>query len=136
MKKAVLSYILLDSTNLFYWQYIIGSQGRITNSIDSESRCRGSLTIAHVDENQNIKYINLEGRKTRYPNIRRGFEILRDTEILHVQLSGDCCWELYSRRHFTGHKRKILPGEEGMITLDFQPISLKRMECYEQYNSQ
>ena len=28
-----LSWTLLDSTNLFYWQYIIGSQGRITNSI-------------------------------------------------------------------------------------------------------
>ena len=106
-----------------------------TNAINSKSLCRGSLNITHVDENQNINYINLEGRKTRYPNIRRGYEILRETEILHVQLSGDCCWELYSRHHFTGHKRTILPGEEGRITLDFQPISLKRMECYEQYDS-
>ena len=106
------------------------------NAIDSKSLCKGSLTIAHVDENQNIDYINLEGHKSRYPNIRRGYQILRETEILHVQLSGDCCWELYSRHHFTGHKRKILPGEEGMITLDFQPISLKRMEYYEQHTSQ
>ena len=107
-----------------------------TNAIDSESLCKGSLNITHVDENQNIDYINLEGRKYRYPNIRRGYHILRETEILHVQLSGDCCWELYSRHHFAGHKRTILPGEEGMITLDFQPISLKKMECYEQHNSQ
>ena len=87
------------------------------------------MTIAHVDERQNINYIYLNGQKTHYPNIRRGFEILRRRDISHVELSGDCCWELYSEHHFGGHKQTILPEEDGRIYLDFQPVSLKKLEC-------
>ena len=104
---------------------------RPTNSIGSESHCTGSLTIAHEDESQNVGYLNLEGRRTHYPNIRRGFPIIRSRTISHVELSGNCCWELYSHHKFRGHKQTVFPGED-LTYPDFQPISLRKLECHEQ----
>ena len=101
---------------------------RPTSSVDSEAQCRGSMTIAHEDESQNVNYISLEGHRKRYPDIRRGFPIIRTRTISHIELSGNCCWELYSHHRIRGHKQTLFPGED-LVYPDFQPISLKRLEC-------
>ena len=106
----------------------------ITSSRMSESRCIGSLTIGHEDEDRAVKYINLHGVRTHYPNLRRGFPIIRRHIISSVEVVGNCCWELYPDRMFKGSRQSIFPGG-GWIHPNFQVVSIKKMECWILWNS-
>ena len=105
-----------------------GFSASITSNRMSESHCIGSLTIAHEDEDRTVKYINLHGVRTHYPNLRRGFPIIRRHIISHVEVVGNCCWELYPDRMFKGSRQSISPGG-GWIHPNFQLVSIKKMEC-------
>ena len=106
-----------------------GFSASITSSRMSESQCIGSLTIGHEDEDRTVKYINLHGVRTHYPNLRRGFPIIRRHIISHVEVVGNCCWELYPERMFKGSRQSIFPGG-GWIHPNFQVVSIKKMECW------
>ena len=97
-------------------------------TLNSESECTGSLTIAHEDDRRNIHYLSLVGHRTQYPNIKRGFRILRRNIISHLEVFGNCCWELYPDRKFRGKKQIISPGGD-IIYPDFPPTSIKKVHC-------
>jgi hypothetical protein len=101
---------------------------RPTNAIGSEEHCIGALNIAHEDDLRNINYLSLEGHRTKYPNIKRGFPIIRRNTISHVEIYGNCCWEFYPDRKFRGEKQTIFPGSN-LIYPDFQPNSIMKLEC-------
>ena len=105
-----------------------GVSAFVTSSKNSESQCIGSLTIAHEDVLRNVKYISLKGHRKTYPNVRKGHPALRRNIISHVEVIGNCCWELYPKRKFRGKKQSIFPT--GSLTFpDFQPVSIRKGEC-------
>ena len=105
-----------------------GVSAFVTSSKNSESQCIGSLTIAHEDVLRNVKYISLKGHRKIYPNVRKGHPALRRNIISHVEVIGNCCWELYPKRKFRGKKQSIFPT--GDLTFpDFQPVSIRKGEC-------
>ena len=94
-------------------------------------KCVGSLNIAHIDGYDYEKDFDLDGYRNDYLNIKRGFPILRRNYIVRLETFGDCCWELYPEVKFQGKKKIMLPG--GFINPDFQPMSVKRVECPNSY---
>ena len=118
--------LIVKFLNLFLIAY--GVSAFVTSSKNSESQCIGSLTIGREDEDRTVKYINLHGVRTHYPNLRRGFPIIRRHIISHVEVVGNCCWELYPDRMFKGSRQSISPGG-GWIHPNFQLVSIRKMEC-------
>ena len=109
---------------------IIPSQtmGLISRSSSSETKCSGQLRIAYEDADMNINYITLEGPRSLYPNIRRGFPLIRSSIITQFDIYGDCCWEIYPTRKFRGDKHVIYPSGD-IVYSDFQPVSIKKVDC-------
>ena len=102
--------------------------GMVAYGIDSESRCSGSLVIGHEDNYGNMDFLRLEGIRNGYQNIKRGFPHIRQNTISTIEVYGDCCWKIYSGRRFEGEYRILYPGEE-VISTDFQPGSIRKIEC-------
>ena len=103
--------------------------GIITNVATPKSNCNGSISIAYEVYEGDVATIMLEERKSKYPNIRKGFPVLKDGFILYIELFGDCCWKIYSKRNFRGETKIMYPNED-IFYVDFQPVSIKRMiEC-------
>ena len=102
--------------------------GMVSYGIDSESRCIGSLVIGHEDDYGNINFLRLEGIRNGYQNIKRGYPHIRQNTISTLEVYGDCCWKIYSERRFEGDYRILYPGEE-VISTDFQPGSIRKIEC-------
>ena len=100
----------------------------IAQSSSSEIRCNGHLRIAHEDEDRNVNFITLEGPRTAYRNIRRGFPAIRNNIINYIDTFGECCWEIYSNRAFRGDKHVIYPSGD-LVYADFQPVSIKKVDC-------
>ena len=106
------------------------TRASFTNNIESDAHCIGSLIIGHEDEDWNINYLRIEGYPHRYRNIRRRFPIIRANVVSTIEVIGNCCWELYAGLSFKGERQTIFPtGEE--IFVDFQPFSIKRLECFQ-----
>ena len=53
----------------------------VSNSFNSESHCIGSLIIGHEDDVGNIHYLSVEGYRSSYPNLMRGYPVLRRNTI-------------------------------------------------------
>ena len=102
-----------------------------TTTKQAETKCVGSLTIEHEDDEYNIGRIDLDGPRTKYPNLRHGFPILRRTTVSKLTLIGNCCWEIYERSQLKGEKEIIHKEvtQEGTFIPNFQPVSIKRTEC-------
>ena len=118
---------VLEILYLFLLGY--GASASMTSAITGHSDCMGSLNIAHEDELRNLNYLTLEGFRTSYPNLRRGFPVIRRNVISHLEVLGSCCWELYPERMFKGEKQFVFPGGSKIFP-DFQPVSIKKMECW------
>ena len=82
----------------------------------------------HRDDQMNMGKLNLRGYRDNYGNIKRGFPVMKRNTVNHVEVLGNCCWELYERRQFRGNKEIISPGGNTVFP-SFQPVSLKRIEC-------
>ena len=102
--------------------------GLISRSSSSEINCNGQLLIAHEDMIGNIHYITLDGPKSQYPNIRKGYPAIRSNAVSHFDIFGDCCWEIYPIRRFRGDKHVIYPSGDVLYT-DFQPMSIRKVDC-------
>ena len=101
----------------------------VSNSIIPESHCIGSLTISHEDSFSNIGHIALDGSyRGNYPNLKRGFPVLRRNAISHIEIFGNCCWKIYIDRKFKGENITIFPGRNAIYP-EFQPVSIKKLEC-------
>ena len=126
-------YISLAMTNCLQIMMVITiifpvARASFINNIESDAHCIGSLIIGHEDEDWNINYLRIEGYPYRYRNIRRRFPVIRVNVVSTIEIIGNCCWELYSGLNFKGERQTIFPtGEE--IFVDFQPFSIKRLEC-------
>ena len=105
-----------------------GASATFSSLSSSESHCIGALNIAHENDLEQVGYLSLEGYRSHYPNIQRGFPLIRRTTISYVEIIGNCCWELYIDKKFKGEKQVITPGGN-IIYPDFQPLSIKRLEC-------
>ena len=101
----------------------------VSNSIIPESHCIGSLTISHEDSFSNIGHIALDGSyRGNYPNLKRGFPLLRRNAISHIEIFGNCCWKIYIDRKFQGENITIFPGRN-VVYPEFQPVSIKKLQC-------
>ena len=100
----------------------------VTNTFEAKSNCAGSLLLAYEDQQKNLDVLSLEGHRSSYPNIRRGFPEIRQNTVAYIEVFGDCCWAIYAEREFGGEKQLIYPGG-GEVYIDFQPISMKKIEC-------
>ena len=102
--------------------------GLISRSSSSETNCNGQLLIAYEDMIGNINYVTLEGPRSQYPNIRKGYPVIRANIVSHFDIFGDCCWEIFPTRRFRGDKHVIYPSGDVLYT-DFQPMSIKKVDC-------
>ena len=102
--------------------------GLISRSSSSETNCKGQLLIAYEDMIGNINYVTLEGPRSQYPNIRKGYPVIRANIVSHFDIFGDCCWEIFPTRRFRGDKHVIYPSGDVLYT-DFQPMSIKKVDC-------
>ena len=104
------------------------SSAFVTYATDNDLSCIGSMDISYEDEEGNIDILTLQGQRTSYPNLRRGFPVMRLNSISHINVGGNCCWKIYPERLFDGEPQFIFPGS-GTVYVDFQPISIKKLEC-------
>ena len=100
--------------------------GKVAYGVTPTTHCTGSITIAYEDEENNVATLHLEGKRKRYPNIRIGFPVINKTDITYIEVSGECCWQIYSKRIFRGETQTVYPTEDHFYP-DFQPVSLKRV---------
>ena len=107
----------------------IGEQGFATDTIGGQ-RCIGTLKIVHEDTEGQWDNFDLDGYKSYYPNIKRGFQYLRTNHIVQLEVFGDCCWNIYSKPRKNGERQILLP-EGNVVYPDFQPVSVHRLECEE-----
>ena len=100
----------------------------VTNTFEAKSNCDGFLLLAYEDQQKNIDVLSLEGHRSSYPNIRRGFPEIKENTVAYIEVFGDCCWAIFAEREFGGEKQLFYPGG-GEVYIDFQPISMKKIEC-------
>ena len=102
----------------------------VSTTLGAKSHCIGSLTIEHEDDEGSFGRIPLRGNRDQYPNLKRGFQILKRNSVSILTVLGNCCWEIYENPKFRGQKEIITP-EGGDFSPSFQPISIQRTECIE-----
>ena len=103
--------------------------GNITNGATPKSHCNGILSIAYEDYEGEMVTITLESKKSKYPNLRKGFPDIKDKFVSYIEVLGDCCWKIYSNRRFKGETKIVYPTED-ILYIDFQPVSVIRSnEC-------
>ena len=128
-----MAYLCLSMINSLQIMMVIAilfatARASFINNIESDAHCIGSLIVGHEDEDWNVNYLSIESHPPRYRNIRRRFPVIRVNVVSTIEIIGNCCWELYSGLNFKGERQTIFPtGEE--IFVDFQPFSIKRLEC-------
>ena len=105
-----------------------GASAMISKSSISGNYCIGTLTIVHTQERGNIEYVTLKNKRSHYPNIQRGFPIMRRRAVSYMETTGDCCWEFYTKRRFKGARQLLFPGED-TFRPDFKPASIKKLKC-------
>ena len=108
------------------------ASGSINYGVTSKYQCIGSLLMVYENDQKQSGVITLNGRHNitpyRYPNIKRGFPVIRNRDIYYIKVFGDCCWELYSEKRFKGERQIIYPSEDAYYP-DFQPFSIIKLEC-------
>ena len=68
-------------------------------------------------EKTNAKNITLGGERQEYPNLKKGFPVLRTNIVLHVEAYGCVCWKAYDRPRFAGINATIFPGDRNYLKL-------------------
>lgn len=104
--------------------------------ITEEEECKGHMKMMHVtaelsrsldpelEEMRSMKTTRLE--RKRYFNLSR--KVLRnDRKLLHLEVNGNCCWQLYSEANFKGDTFGAYLGFHGLP--EFNPKSMKKVSC-------
>ena len=103
--------------------------GNITNGATPKSHCNGIISIVYEDDVGEMATITLESKKSKYPNLRKGFPEIKNKFVSYIEILGDCCWKIYSKRKFKGETKVVYPTED-ILYIDFQPVSVRRTtEC-------
>ena len=98
----------------------------VAKGVGADLHCQGSLTIAYEDSDGNIDTLQLVSHGSK--DLKRRHPVMKKNTISYVEVSGDCCWGLYPSILFRGEGQIAFPGE-GILYADFQPFSIRRMEC-------
>ena len=102
---------------------------KVTYGVTPISNCSGSISIGYEDDKGNVSTVTLDGVRRNYPNIRIGYPVIRDGIVSYMEVLGNCCWKIFSKRKFDGETQIIYPTED-IFYVSFQPVSLKRiLEC-------
>ena len=102
---------------------------KVTYGVSPKLNCNGSISIGYEDYDGNVATTTLRGSRRKYPNIKVRFPVLRDCIISYIEVLGDCCWQVYSKRKFNGETQIMYPIEDAFY-ISFQPVSVERMkEC-------
>merc|ERR1719288_149953 len=100
MSQVTVLMIFLISVSFISANIIIG--------VSSKYQCNGSLIISHEDDKNELGKLVLNGRPNTslhmFSNIKRKYAVIRNRDIFCLQISGDCCWELYSKNRFKGEQ--------------------------------
>ena len=75
--------------------------------------------------------MSLGGKRSAYPNLKKGYSVLKQNVILHVESYGCACWEMFDLPRFRGDSEMIVPGDRQYISV--RPGSLQRMICPENF---
>ena len=103
--------------------------GNVTNGATPKSNCDGIINIAYEDYEGEMATIILESKRSKYINLRKGFPEIKDKFVTYIEILGDCCWKIYSKRKFKGESKIVHPTEDSLY-IDFQPVSVRRSnEC-------
>ena len=103
--------------------------GNVTNGATQKSHCNGIISIAYEDYEGEMATIILESKRSKYKNLRKGFPEIKDKFVTYIEILGDCCWKIYSKRKFKGEMKVVYPTED-ILYIDFQPVSVRRTtEC-------
>ena len=102
---------------------------KVTYGVTPKLNCNGSIIIGYEDYDGNVATFSFRGSQRKYPNIKLRFPVLRDGIISYIEVLGDCCWQVYSKRKFNGETQIIYPIED-VFYISFQPVSIKKLkEC-------
>ena len=95
--------------------------------------CGGSLNIIHANEYDlgNFQHLLLAGdggrnKRGSYPNLKRGFPVIKRNMVIRMETLGDCCWEIYAKRKFEGEQQYIHHGKHFP---EIKPASVKKVPC-------
>ena len=106
----------------------MANETRIFETKEIDHDCGGSLTITHAKddlaENENIR---LGGDRLEFPNLKKGFPILKETVVLHVEAYGCNCWEVYDHPQFVGDKEDVEPGDRHYLHV--KTGSVRKVKC-------
>ena len=102
--------------------------GNVTNGATPKSHCNGIISIAYEDYEGEMATIILESKRSKYINLRKGFPEIKDKFVTYIEILGDCCWKIYSKRKFKGETKIVYPTEDSLY-IDFQPVSVRRRKC-------
>jgi hypothetical protein len=107
----------------------VANETRIFETKEIDHDCGGSLTITHAKEYDVADYesIRLGGDRLEFPNLKRGFPVLKETVVLHVEANGCNCWEVYDNPHFVGDKEDVVPGDRHYLNV--RTGSVRKVEC-------
>ena len=109
----------------------------VAGTKEAKKDCGSFLKIVHATESDlvDIHTIKLGGNRREYPNIRKGFPLLKKNLVLHVEADGCECWEVYTQPRFIGEKDDIVPGDRHYLKV--RAGSIRKVKCeqndYEQY---
>ena len=110
-------------------QNYVANDTRIFATKEIDTDCGGSLRISHAKQYDLAEGndIRLGGKRKDYPNLRKGFRVLRENVVLHVEAYGCDCWEIYNNPHFRGKKEDIVPGYRHYLNV--RTGSIRKIVC-------
>lgn len=102
-----------------------------TVNVHDVTQCDASLSIRHAHESSIVEYedLNLGGKRQEYPNLKKGYSLLRENVVLHVESFGCACWEMFDLPRFRGESELIEPGDRHYLSV--RTGSLQRILCPE-----
>jgi len=129
VEKVICPNISLDGEE----EEIVTNVATGTVNLKDISECDASLSIRHAHESNILEYedLSLGGKRSAYPNLKKGYSVLKQNVILHVESYGCACWEMFDLPRFRGDSEMIVPGDRQYISV--RPGSLQRMICPENF---
>ena len=106
----------------------MANETRIFETKEIDRDCGGSLAITHYkDDPAKYEIIRLGGDRLEFPNLKKGFPVLAENVVLHIEANGCNCWEVYDHPKFVGEKEDIEPGDRHYLNV--RTGSVRKVDC-------
>ena len=113
----------------------------LADNLPSEFSCDGSLTLVHtmafnskpksgtennypIEELRSMKTVRLSSQK--YPDLGRRI-LTDDRKLIHIESTGNCCWQFSSSQYFRGLAEFANIGYKGLPHREVK--SIKQISC-------